>query len=272
MTLLQGLRSALTSLLANKMRSFLTMLGVIIGVAAVIVVVAIGEGLKADVMQRIQGLGTNLLMISPSSRRGPHGPVTRPGRLTDEDWDLILPYLEENERLFGIKIDDTLSMYYEIDNFAEPWINPETVLLVHGLSESSAVWYAWVPPLARKYATVRIDLRGFGKSSIPPEGYQWSLANFARDIKLFMDKIGLQRVHLVGAKIAGRISLQFAHDYPDRLHSLTVVNAPLGVAGRNGKEIKDWVSIIETEGIAQHTRATMKERLGDVPEEIPLTE
>ncbi len=89
MTLLQGLRSALTSLLANKMRSFLTMLGVIIGVAAVIVVVAIGEGLKADVMQRIQGLGTNLLMISPSSRRGPHGPVSRPGRLTDEDWEAL---------------------------------------------------------------------------------------------------------------------------------------------------------------------------------------
>ncbi len=89
MTLFEGVRSALTSLLANKLRSFLTMLGVIIGVAAVIVVVAIGEGLKADVMQRIQGLGTNLLMISPSSRSGRHGPVVRRGRLTDDDWEAI---------------------------------------------------------------------------------------------------------------------------------------------------------------------------------------
>ncbi|MGI5817721.1 MAG: ABC transporter permease [Armatimonadota bacterium] len=70
--------------MANKSRSILTMLGVIIGVAAVLIVVAIGEGLKADTLDRIRGMGANLLTIRPgggdSGRR-----TTRPGRLTEED-------------------------------------------------------------------------------------------------------------------------------------------------------------------------------------------
>lgn len=68
----EAVRVALMGLLGNKVRSFLTMLGVIIGVAAVIIVVAIGQGLKADTMERIQKMGTNLLTIRPgsSSRTG----------------------------------------------------------------------------------------------------------------------------------------------------------------------------------------------------------
>ena len=58
---------SLKSLLGNKMRSFLTMLGVIIGVAAVIIVVAIGQGLKQDTLERIQRLGTNLIMVRPGA-------------------------------------------------------------------------------------------------------------------------------------------------------------------------------------------------------------
>lgn len=62
---------ALMSLWGNKLRSILTMLGVIIGVGAVIVVVAIGLGLKRDTMARIEKMGTNLLMINPGAgRRG----------------------------------------------------------------------------------------------------------------------------------------------------------------------------------------------------------
>ncbi len=84
MNLLEALRAAYASLMANKSRSLLTMLGVIIGVAAVLVVVAIGEGLKADTLDRIRSLGTNLIMVFPGAGRG-FGPTTRPGRLTEED-------------------------------------------------------------------------------------------------------------------------------------------------------------------------------------------
>ncbi|MFW5867087.1 MAG: ABC transporter permease, partial [Armatimonadota bacterium] len=85
MSLLEAMRTALMSLLANKSRSILTMLGVIIGVAAVLIVVAIGEGLKADTLDRIRGMGANLLTIRPGGGDGPGWRATRPGRLTEED-------------------------------------------------------------------------------------------------------------------------------------------------------------------------------------------
>lgn len=88
MNLVEAIRSALMSLMANKSRSILTMLGVIIGVAAVLIVVAIGEGLKADTLERIRSMGTNLLYISPGGGRR-WGPAQRPGRLTQEDFDTL---------------------------------------------------------------------------------------------------------------------------------------------------------------------------------------
>lgn len=59
--------TALDSLLANKMRAVLTMLGVIIGVAAVIALMSIGNGVSASITDEIQAIGTNLLTISTDS-------------------------------------------------------------------------------------------------------------------------------------------------------------------------------------------------------------
>ena len=59
--------AALRSIARNKLRSLLTMLGVIIGVGAVIALMALGRGSQADIQAQIAGLGTNLLIIHPSS-------------------------------------------------------------------------------------------------------------------------------------------------------------------------------------------------------------
>jgi len=64
---LMALRIALRALRRNKLRSFLTMLGIIIGVGAVIAMVAIGEGAKKRVQEQIAGLGTNLLVVLPGT-------------------------------------------------------------------------------------------------------------------------------------------------------------------------------------------------------------
>ena len=61
------LRIALRALGRNKLRSFLTMLGIIIGVGAVIAMVAIGEGAKATIRSQIASLGTNVLIVLPGT-------------------------------------------------------------------------------------------------------------------------------------------------------------------------------------------------------------
>jgi putative ABC transport system permease protein len=88
MTLWQTVRIALKALLRNKLRSFLTVLGVIIGVAAVIAMVAIGEGAKAQVQAQFATMGSNLMVLVPgsaSSGSGVRGAAGSASTLTWED-------------------------------------------------------------------------------------------------------------------------------------------------------------------------------------------
>ncbi|MCR4410691.1 MAG: FtsX-like permease family protein [Candidatus Aminicenantes bacterium] len=68
MKILRILRVSMRALARNKMRSFLTILGIIIGVAAVIAMVSIGEGAKKGIEERFASMGTNLLFVYPGSR------------------------------------------------------------------------------------------------------------------------------------------------------------------------------------------------------------
>src|SRR5262245_33478239 len=77
-SLVEVARLAIGSLLANKVRSLLTMLGVIIGVASVVALLAIGNGASAAITGQIQSIGTNVLTIRPGSpnNRGPGQQIT----------------------------------------------------------------------------------------------------------------------------------------------------------------------------------------------------
>ena len=79
MKLLASIRIALRALRVNRMRSALTMLGIIIGVAAVIAMVSVGSGETARIHEQIQSIGSNLIMVLPGSltTSGMSGPWRR---------------------------------------------------------------------------------------------------------------------------------------------------------------------------------------------------
>ena len=77
----QAIKMALTSIMSNKMRSFLTMLGIIIGISSVIVLIAIGNGSKQAVTEAIQGMGTNLLTVNITGSKS--------ATITDDDIALL---------------------------------------------------------------------------------------------------------------------------------------------------------------------------------------
>lgn len=70
----QGIKMALSSIRSNKMRSILTMLGIIIGILSVIVLVGIGQGTTKNIQSQIEGLGTNLITVNIRSYR--NKPIT----------------------------------------------------------------------------------------------------------------------------------------------------------------------------------------------------
>ena len=86
----ENFRLAFSALRANKMRSILTALGIIIGVAAVVAVVSIVQGLQYVITQQLQGVGATYVMVLPSSeRQGGPGIVARQVRLTWDDGKAI---------------------------------------------------------------------------------------------------------------------------------------------------------------------------------------
>ena len=71
MTWRETLRTGLESVRSHRLRSALTMLGILIGIAAVILTVGLGEGASAQIQSQINSLGTNLLIIFPHGRANP---------------------------------------------------------------------------------------------------------------------------------------------------------------------------------------------------------
>lgn len=67
MTMLQGFQIALHALRLNPLRSFLTMLGIVIGVASIVTVFAIGSGAQLRLQEQIRSIGANVLMITPGA-------------------------------------------------------------------------------------------------------------------------------------------------------------------------------------------------------------
>ncbi len=82
---------ATKSILKNKMRTLLTMLGIIIGVGAVIVMVAVGQGAKSEIQRRIDNLGTNMIVVTQAATRqgGVSGGAGTSGRLTLDDYTAL---------------------------------------------------------------------------------------------------------------------------------------------------------------------------------------
>lgn len=158
-----------------------------------------------------------------------------------------------------VQLPGQLDMYYEDDDFTDPWEEAETVILHHGNAKNSGLWYAWVPLLSGSYRIIRLDARGFGRSSVPPPGYDWSLEEFASDMANLMDHLGIDKAHLVGETIGGTIALQFSHQFPDRLHSLTTCTSPYKFKGI--QTYLDFYDLVQNEGVEAWVRQTAERRL-----------
>lgn len=155
-----------------------------------------------------------------------------------------------------------LHMYYEVDDFAPPWSERDTVLLLHGNAESGEVWFGWTPHLlAANLRVVRPDMRGFGRSTPMPRDFPWSPDRIADDYVALLDHLGIDRCHVVGAKVGGTMALHMAARHPQRLKSLTVLGPPTRGADTADRYSR-WVRQIELEGVESWARSTMGARLG----------
>jgi pimeloyl-ACP methyl ester carboxylesterase len=138
----------------------------------------------------------------------------------------------------------------------------ETVVLIHGHSVDLRMWQLQVPALLEAgYRVVRYDVRGHGRSMIPPEGYTWE--HYAADLGDLLDRLNVERpiteslaqeaAHVVGLSMGGGVALQFALDFPRRLLSLTLVDSALPgftYSDEFARQIEELVAAARAEGAA----------------------
>jgi pimeloyl-ACP methyl ester carboxylesterase len=97
------------------------------------------------------------------------------------------------------------------------------LLLIHGNASSTRWWDELVPMLTRSHRVIRIDLLGYGRSA-KPEGRSYALPDQAHRVGVAMDRLGVERVVVVGHSSGGAAATALAEQRPDLVAALVLIN------------------------------------------------
>ncbi len=158
------------------------------------------------------------------------------------------------------KTSDGLSIAYRIDDFTDPWLNADTLILKHAAMGSMKRMYAWVPTLARHFRVVRMDMRGHGRTAIPPaDGL--TLDRLSQDVVELMDEVGVERAHVAGSSAGGIIAMWTAVSRPARVKTLAAYATIPGLKMSAGHtDYQGWIRAMRSEGVEGFLRRTAADR------------
>ena len=117
----------------------------------------------------------------------------------------------------------------------------ETVLLVHGFTADKYIWTKFANSIADYYQVIAVDLPGHGESTYSRK-CNYSIHSQSQYLKQIVDKLGIEKMHLVGNSMGGRISLSFTHLFQDRVKSLALFNS----AGVNSPRPSEFRKLLKT--------------------------
>ncbi len=98
-----------------------------------------------------------------------------------------------------------------------------TIIMLHGFGASLDTWEPWAQTLALRYRVIRVDLPGFGLTGPDPTG-DYSDGRTVALLVGLMEKFNIERTHLIGNSLGGRIAWSFAAAHPDRMDRLVLVS------------------------------------------------
>jgi pimeloyl-ACP methyl ester carboxylesterase len=129
--------------------------------------------------------------------------------------------------------------------------------MLHSAMGHSRRFYAMVPPLARQFRVIRMDLRGHGGSQVPPDDPPLTMSRLVQDVVELMDHIGCQRAHFVGNSAGGYLAQQLAMQSPDRVLSLCLFGSTPGL---KRSDAASWLPRVAKEGLRNFLADTIAHR------------
>ncbi|RYL92119.1 2-succinyl-6-hydroxy-2,4-cyclohexadiene-1-carboxylate synthase [Sporolactobacillus sp. THM7-4] len=105
----------------------------------------------------------------------------------------------------------------------------EPLLAIHGFTGSLSTWQFLQPSLTDRFRIIRIDVIGHGETGSPADPRRYSMAEAAFDLAALLDHLHLDRAHVLGYSMGGRLALSFACLHPERVKSLILESASPGL-------------------------------------------
>src|SRR4051812_30233783 len=159
-----------------------------------------------------------------------------------------MPYLQLNTET---------QLHYQLDDFTDPWSRADSVLLIHGFTESTEAWRPWVPTLARRYRVIRYDQHGFGRSSAVTSTTVFTTERFVEAAARMIATLAGGSAHVIGAKSGGLVAIELSRLKPELVKTLTLASVPL-----DPPQPDKWLAHMEAHGVKSWARETMPPRLG----------
>ena len=156
MSLSENIRLALRALAANKLRAALTMLGIVIGVGAVITLLSVGRGVEKSVSDSFQSIGTNLLFVIPGSPDDDRDSNPNPKDLTNADAESLLDPIRATDVIAVAPEYDTFAVveYARADTSTNVWGVPPNFLTVREYAMADGEFFTSTDLAARSRVAV----------------------------------------------------------------------------------------------------------------------
>ena len=176
-------------------------------------------------------LGSPLLAAAPAPA-APPAPATKPPAL-----QIDLNAFDASKKSLVLPNGETLA-YIDRGDRSGP-----TVVLIHGYTDSARDWVPMLPYMSKRYRLILVDIRGHGQSSKPECCY--TRLDFAYDIKLLLDALGVHKADIVGHSLGSIIAQTFAEYWPERTAHVVLISSTGGPPpGRPKKPSFDFATEI----------------------------
>jgi 3-oxoadipate enol-lactonase len=157
-----------------------------------------------------------------------------------------------------IELEQGSKLFYSVDDGTNPWEEPETIIFVHGFTESTEAWRCFIPHFSRKFRAVRFDQRGFGRSGAVEQSFDYSTELLVNDLFQLIQVVSPNKpVHLVGGKSGNICAVATALKHPNCVKTISMVSPAIKAPESSG-----WLDHIDQNGVASWARWTMGARLG----------
>lgn len=142
MTLTDSFGSAVRAIGSNKLRSALTMLGVVIGVGSVIAMIGIGEGTKRKSLENIEQMGTNMITVMPDWRRGGMSLGQGSASLKSDDVEMIKVSVPTVDKISGaVRSQETVKIGNRSTRTSIMGVEPQMAIIRNATKMHSGTWF-----------------------------------------------------------------------------------------------------------------------------------